>query len=252
MPARGRGLGGAAAPPPADQADVLAALEAAIQAAQQQGADPAAIQAMIAGNAAPNAQGGAGALDQQLAALAQPRTKWDSLTRHDGTSRGHRTWVDSLDRESTLYQNGVETQAFLTRAQIADGSQDPQVNAPGYDSAIRRHTWGHIRATLDPDALDKVRHVPVGRFEEMIRALIKAYSPSNQPKMGLLRGELQLKRSSDFTSVELEAYVMISAQAGSRAATSCSRPGAIPTLQCKRFSSCCRRCPTGGACSRQH
>ena len=161
MPARGRGLGGAAAPPPADQADV-AALQAAIQADQQQGANPAAVHALIAGNAAPNAQGGADALNQQLAALAQPkpRTKRDSLTRHDGTSRGHRTWVDSL--ESTLYQNGVEAQAFLTRAHIADGSHDPQVNAPGYDSAIRRHAmaWGHIHATLDPDALDKVRHVP--------------------------------------------------------------------------------------------
>ena len=100
--------------------------------------------------------------------------------------------MDSL--ESTLYQNGVEAQELLTRAKIADGSQYPQVNAPGYDSVIRRHSWGHIRATLDPDALEKVRHVPAGRVEEMIRSLIKAYSPSNQPKMGLLRGELQLKR----------------------------------------------------------
>ena len=207
MPARGRGLGGAAAPPPgpppADQADALAALTTALQAALQLGADPTAIQALIAGNAAPNAQGGAGALNQQVAAPAQPRTKWDSLARHDGTSHGHRVWMDSL--ESTLYQNGIEAQELLTRAKIADGSQDPQVNAPGYDSVIRRHAWGHIRATLDPDALEKVRHVPVGRVEELIRALIKAYSPSNQPKMGLLRAELQLKRSSDFTSVEAYA-----------------------------------------------
>jgi hypothetical protein len=201
MPARGRGQGGAAAAqPPADQAAALAALTAAMQAAQQLGADPAAIQALFAGNAAPNAQGGAGALNQQLAALAQPRAKWDSLARHDGTSHGHRIWMDSL--ESTLYQNGEEAQDFLTRAQVADGSQDPNVNAPGYNSKIRRHAWGHIRATLDPDSLAKVRHVPVGRVEEMIRILIKAYSPSNQPKMGLLRKEKNKKQSSDFASVE--------------------------------------------------
>jgi hypothetical protein len=53
MPARGRGQGGAAAAqPPADQAAALAALTAAMQAAQQLGADPAAIQALFAGNAA--------------------------------------------------------------------------------------------------------------------------------------------------------------------------------------------------------
>ena len=155
MPARVRGQGAAAAAqqqPPGDAEAALAALTAAIQAAEQLNVEPAAIQAMMAGHAALNAQGGAGALNQP-AAPAQPpaRTKWDSLARHDGTNRGHREWIEAL--ESTLYQNGAEAQEFLARAQIADGGQDPQVNTPGYDSPIRRSAspWGHIRASLERD-----------------------------------------------------------------------------------------------------